>query len=201
MLTNRCLWCNQCIYQNKNIIDVFFDDDGLCTQCRSLLKPQWIKFKIDKYDALAIYEYDHEFASMIFQFKQMYDAPLYRIFLPKNKLRLYTYINKRDVLLVPSDIDTLKDRGFYPLRLMVNQLHCIKKEPFIKYSKQQKKTTLSQRKQVKIGLKDNVKLNKRVVLVDDVCASKSTLLACIKQLESIGITDIKILVFAYERPR
>lgn len=201
MLTNRCLWCNQCVYQNKNIIDVFFDNDGLCRQCRMLLKPQWIKFKVDKYEALAIYEYNQEFASMIFQFKQMYDASLYRIFLPKNKLRLYKYINTRDLLLVPSDIDTLKERGFYPLRLMAKQLHCIKKEPFIKYSKQQKKTSLSQRQQVKIGLKDDVKLNKRVVLIDDVCASKSTLFACIKQLETIGITDIKILVFAYERAR
>lgn len=199
MQTNRCLWCNECIYQNRNLLDIFFSNDRLCTQCRSLLKPGYIHFNQHGVKGLAIYEYDATLAEMFFQFKQGLDIDLANVFLPLELRKIQRYIGFRQCIIAPSSKASFLKRHFTPLKLLLEPLHRPIISPFIKLSGEQKGLGLSKRQDVLITLKEDIKLRDHLCLIDDVFATGSTIKACLTALNNAGYTDIKVLIIALDK--
>lgn len=201
MPTNRCLWCNECIYQNRNISDIFFSNDCLCTKCRSLLKPQYIHFNQHGVKGLAIYEYDATLAEMFFQFKQGLDIDLASVFLPLELSKIQRYIGLRQCIIAPSSKASFLKRHFIPLNLILKPLHRPIISPFIKLSDEQKGLALSKRQEVSIALKQELKLRDHLCLIDDVFATGSTIKACLTALNNAGYNDINVLIIALDKER
>lgn len=197
MQTTHCQWCDQSIYLGQNPYQIFFSHDVLCPKCRSLLKPVYASFQLEGCSGLTIYEYDQTIQDMLYQYKTMQDITLAPAFLPVSLLKLKLYIARRPLLMAPSSLNVMKERGFHTLDRMVKPLHPQILHPFYRLDQsQQKQRTYIQRQSIEIHIKPFQTISKKVILFDDVCITGSTLIACIHALKTIGITDIRILVLA-----
>lgn len=201
MRTNHCLWCNESVYQNRTNLDIFFSNDLLCAKCRQLIQPQYIHFNQNGVKGLAIYSYDATLAEMFFQFKQGLDIDLASVFLPNDLSRIQRYIGLRQCIIAPSSDASFQKRHFIPLKLICNALHRKIESPFIKFSDEQKSLSVSKRKDIQIGLKDSIRLRKKLCLIDDVFVSGSTIKACLNALTDAGYSDIKVLIIALDKDR
>lgn len=198
MLTNRCQWCQSNIYFGRNLIDTLFLKDSLCIECRNKLNVINSKFSINNHKGIAIYEYNEFLADTLFQYKNMYDIHLSSIYLYKQIVNIKRFIGiNRQVLLVPSSRKQYELRRFNHLQHVFSCLNTKLYSPFIKLDdRQQKYLSSKERKNINIVLKENFKFNKKVVLVDDVMTTGSTINKCIELLENVGIKDIKIVILA-----
>lgn len=172
----------------------------ICNDCLNNLKPKFIKFKVNKYSAYSIYEYDEQIKSLLYQFKGCFDIELSPIFLYrfKNILKLMFY----QYLIVPIPSDKIADERrefnhviemFKCLNLPI--LKIIEKIDSYKQSDQLKEDRNNIIKHLKLSHIEKIR-NKRILLVDDVFTTGNTISAATRLLEEGSPKDIKILVMA-----
>jgi len=172
----------------------------VCSSCLKKLNQQFKIFKFYDYDALAIYNYDGLIKEKIFEFKGCGDYELNNIFIApfKNELRI---LYKNYVIVpAPSFKDNNEKRGYNHVIEMFSFLKLEIVDCLIKTKDvYQHLSNFKEREKVKniIELQTNYNFeNKKILLVDDILTTGSTLKACIDLLIKKRPKNIKILVVA-----
>lgn len=158
------------------------------------------KWKIGKVNCLSIYPYAGKIRNLIYQFKGCGDIELAKTFIPY--LEPFLKIRFRGYCIVPAPSSKSRDeiRGFNQVeeiakRLGMPILNCLEKEG------DSKQSSLNKEERKKVGkfihLKKGWRIKgKKVLLMDDVYTTGSTIKACIKRLEGGGAKKIEVLAIA-----
>lgn len=184
MKYQRCLYCEKNI-DRYSLYHLFVEEDHLCLDCRNKLKIKRKKFNIEDMKCESFYKYDSLFKSLLIQYKECFDEALANCFLYKIdiyiKLKYFNY----QILYVPSSISKLNERGFNHLELIFNSLG-LKKVEGIKMKedlKQEGKSLLERKKMIDNYIYEGPYI-KRLLIVDDVCTSGSSLLGIYKAMKN-----------------
>lgn len=184
----RCLYCFEDIYQGTSLPAYFQKKDIICGCCRSKMPlfKHWIR--VEDLAVYGLYYYDEFMEGMLFQFKECRDIALKNVFLRPYIKEIFDTFHGYTLILMPSSDTKNKERGFYALEEMFEEVNLPKLEIFQK-NRTYKQTKQSYEKRKDISkvmiLKENVELpNTPVLLVDDVCTSGSTLLSAYHLLKN-----------------
>lgn len=172
----------------------------LCEDCFSKLKAEFINFKIGQTKGTSIYEYTDTLKELIYKYKGCSDYELKDVFLYRylNYLRL-KYRGYHIVYIPSYHIDDEK-RGFNHVKeifksLKLKELDALKKISAHKQSSQSSKNRRMINNVIQID--ENVLLKgKKILLVDDIMTTGSTLLTSIELLKKQGAKKIEVLVIA-----
>lgn len=196
----KCLLCDKEVSNGGSLINLIFDEDVICYKCRKDLSYRPIKLKIKEKEVYSLHLYDEHLSSLILQYKESYDEALYIVFLYPYVSKLKKRYRGYTVVLAPSSIENLNRRGFNHLQkifeiLGLPILDCLYKD----LNLNQNNLSFSDREKIinHILVKD-IKLPEKVLLVDDVLTSGSTIIGCLKALEN-KTSDIKVLTIAYNK--
>ena len=198
-ITRVCKLCFKDIKEN-NLTYLINPNFSLCSSCYERLRPKFTSFMIGKYKGIAIYEYDEDIRAMLYQLKGCYDYELRHIFLERyvieNRLIYHNYY----VIPIPSYIKDDETRGFNHVEeifssLKLKVLKIIEKTDHFKQADHNKEQRAEISKHLKIiGNPDLT--NKKVLLVDDVYSTGSTMKAAISLVEKLHPKKIRILVMS-----
>ena len=180
----KCLYCDK-EYYKENIRSILLEKDKLCPKCRSELKINKRKIKINDLEVRTYFEYDSLFKSILLQYKECYDEALAEIFLYdlKNYLRIRYY--DYHIMYVPSSIEKLNQRGFNHLELIFKSLNLpeAKGLKMIKQLSQHNKNIKERNKMIENYIYEG-KRYKKVLLVDDVLTTGSSIYGSYKAIEN-----------------
>ena len=194
-----CKLCFKNIKDNS-LIGFINTSLSLCPQCYRRLSPKFKRFYVFKYHALALYDYDQDIKALLYQLKGCFDYELGSSFLDRYlnemRLRYHDYF----VIPIPSYKEDDDKREFNHVQeifkgLKLPLLTILQKTDHYK----QATNNREQRKQIgKYMILDSTKSlkGKKVLLVDDVFTTGSTMKAAIKLVEQLKPKDIKILVMS-----
>ena len=182
---DRCLLCDNAISNKANMYELVFIDDVICFKCRNLWIKNKKKYFIEGIKVDSSYLYEENFSRALLQYKECFDEALYKIFLFRYlnyfKVKYFNY----SIIPMPSNKKSLEERGFNHLTKIfedtnMNIVNCLYKKDNTK----QLGLHYDQRLQISesIGIID-MRLPSKVVLVDDVCTTGSTLKAAIKLIK------------------
>ena len=193
-----CKICFKPIEQNS-FHSLFFKHPTICHDCLLNFAPVLNTFWVDDVECFHLYFYNEKVQEILYQFKGCYDYELYTVFLEY----YYSYLNIKfkgyTVIPAPSSEKSDKERGFNHVEEMFKSLH-LKFEKCIHKTKQRKQADLTTKDRQKIGeylLIDNIDLSrKKVLLVDDVFTTGSTIKSMIKLVRQKGAKKIKVLLMS-----
>ena len=173
---------------------------SLCKQCYKKLIPKFINFKANGYKALSIYQYDEGVKSLLYQLKGCFDIELASIFLERycNYYRLMF----QGYFIVPIPSFQLDDE-MREFNHFIEICSCLKLpiEKAIVKTEHFKQADHNRNERKEIGkyleLVEGVNLTgKKVLVVDDVYTTGSTMKAAIRLIEKLHPKDIKIMVMS-----
>ena len=199
--------CKICFkeYRDFTLLSLLRNDISYCRTCLNEIRAKFIKFKVKGYKALAIYEYDSKIQSLLYQFKGCFDVELRDVFIGRfvNELRLRYF----DYALVPipSYYKDDEKREFNHVEEMFKTL----KLPMLKIlvkTKNVKQATSQhyKRKQMKkyLDLCETPNLsNKKILIVDDVYTTGSTMKSAIDLIRTLKPKTIEVLVMSKTKIR
>lgn len=187
----RCLICHQRI--EDTLYWLVYPDEKLCLKCRTKWRKTKRKQWIQGLSIYSSYRYEDGFKDALWQYKELGDEALYPIFLSREKAFLRRLCFGRTLVGMPSTEEKINKRGFHHLEKMFSVLDRPLIFPFEKnQEKEQKHQTLQERQKIKLIRHKEIHIPRKIVLVDDLITTGSTLKAAIKQLSSE--IDYKIYV-------
>lgn len=194
----KCLWCMNELIHDESLSRYLLSEDCLCDTCRSQFQVKPIVITIDNVRVYSHYVYDDFFKQVILQYKEAYDEALCRVFdyqleYIKKMCKGYT------IVLAPSSLSRLQARGFHHVKKMVEGF----KLPVLDVLYKKKDITLDTnsyqdrlRMQENIGVTKDMKCIDKIVIVDDILTSGSTIKGCKKALSKFS-KNIIVFTFAY----
>ena len=193
----RCLYCDKAI-DRISFKSLFIKEDGLCTDCRGKLVLKRRIIKVQEMEVETFYDYDGMFRSLLLQYKECLDEALKDVFL----YEIADYINLRymgyRICFIPSSRKKLEFRGFEHLKMMFEEVKLKQLEGLkMKDELCQEGMDLNESMKMLDNFVYEGKQEKRVLLVDDVLTSGSTLLGAYRTLKMCTKT-IKVLSVAYK---
>lgn len=198
-MNNVCKICFKDI-KDQSLFSLINKKNLLCEDCFSKLKAQFRRFSIMNVNGTAIYDYDEIIKELIYKFKGCYDYELKDIFLYRYLRYLRFSYRGFDIVSVPSyHIDDEK-RGFNHVQAIFESLK-LPKLKIISKIKPHKQSDLSSkgRKDITsvLAIDENINLKgKKILLVDDIFTTGSTLFSCIELLKKKNPKRIEMLVVA-----
>lgn len=168
---------------DKRDIDVFlFNEKIVCDDCKKQIKIHDKTYLIDGIEWYVLYEYNEYLERLFFQYKEQRDVVLKDLFLNDVKLSFSKYC----VCALCSSEEKRFFRGFEPIIDIFSGHNVCVYSPFYK-KENVKQSSLSGRDREKIGevlaLKSLYPLpKKKIMVVDDVCTTGSTLRTAIALL-------------------
>lgn len=199
MQTNHCVKCFNKIETNS-LRFLLGNYQILCKNCLNERKPKFEKSKICGYELCSIYEYDDIFRSTLFQIKGCGDIALARSILNPYEKEISLWFKGYVLVPAPSYIDDDEARRFNHVEEIFRSLNLEIQKIFVK-KKRIKQSDLSSKERSKVINNLEVKngysiSNKKLLIVDDVMTTGSTVKAMIKLLEAYKPKKIKVLVCA-----
>ena len=198
-MDNVCKICFKDI-QNYSLFSITNRKNILCENCFGKMNAKFIAFNIGSVKGIAIYEYDETIKELIYKYKGCYDYELKDIFL--YRYLTYLRIKYHGYIVVPAPSYYLDDekRGFNHV-IEIYKASGLKMEPVIHKIKSHKQSenNSKKRKSIKsiLSIDEKCELKgKKILLVDDIMTTGSTLLSCIELLRSKIPKKIEILVIA-----
>ena len=196
-MSEFCLICDK-KREEDTLLRLLFSDDPICGACRSQWQKHEQREEIDGIPLEALWQYNDSFSSCLLQFKELHDEALKDVFLYPFIHHLRHKYHSYTLLLMPSSKEKREERGFSHLKEMFECLQLPMLEPFIKESSQvQKALGRKGRMEMEHSILRNkeIKLPKKILLVDDVCTTGSTLRGALHTLNRKDHT-IRILTAA-----
>ena len=177
----------------------------VCSACQKEMEPKFIRFKVDGYKATSIYDYNPFIKKLIYQYKGCYDYELNKVFIEafarEIKLRYFGYT----LIPIPSFKKEDEERGFnHVIEIFKNvrlpMLEIIEKT---EKHKQATSTVNSRHKVYKVlALNSDIDLSKkRILMVDDIYTTGSTMKSAINLVEKLNPKRIEVLVIAKTKPK
>ena len=195
-------YCKICFHKitDFSLFNLVHKHNLLCEECFGKMKPKFISFSIGSIKGLAVYEYDNEIKDLLYKYKGCSDYELKDVFL--YRYLSYLKLKFKGYYVVPAPSYYLDDerRGFNHVveifkSLNLPMLLVLKKKNGHKQSDQ----SFKNRRMIYdvIDIDEYVILKgKKILLVDDVMTTGSTLLTAIELLKKKGAKEIKMLVIA-----
>lgn len=191
----KCLYCDREIV-TESFYSLLFERDMLCSHCRRELGLRQRYFMLDGVKCEYFYSYNSLFKQLLLQYKECYDEALKDVFLYgiKEKLMIKYYGYK--ILYVPSSKEKLEQRGFNHLEQIFSVLN-LEEVRGLKMKKelcQQNKDLTSRSLMIDNYVYEGKECDK-LLIVDDVCTSGSTLKGVFKAVKPYA-KEIRALVLA-----
>lgn len=189
----KCIYCEK-EYHKENLYSLFIKHDLLCPSCRKELKIKKRKVLINDIKVNTYFDYEGIYKSLLLQFKECYDEALSEVFLYKLEEYLRIRYFNYHIMYVPSSEIKLKQRGFNHLELMFKSLG-LKEAKGLKQinNLSQENKNYSQRESMINNYIYEGKHYKKVLLVDDVLTTGSSIYGAYKAIEK-HIESIDCLV-------
>ena len=201
-------FCNKCLYKisprNNNYITCkvcgkFIKDQVICSACRKSKPPFMLARAVGIYEQL-IKEILQKFK---YQGVRSLAGPMGRL-MALESLKHKEFIECSFITYVPLSIKRLKERRYNQSQLLAYELSkylkipakellekTIDTEPMAKLTKEERLKNLAHA----FRIKEQVKVQ-RVILVDDVYTTGSTVSLCCRELLEGGIKEVYVLTFA-----
>lgn len=200
-MPTRCLICQRKLHDHQTLLQLILEDE-VCLTCRRSLKMKRKVIKMNQLKITAFYEYDDFFSDLLIQYKECMDEALKELFLFEVKDWIRCHYFNCIFVCAPSTASALKKRGFHHVKQMFEQcgipiVDCFEK----KGEFTQKTSSMKERKEISDVLilnQEKIPKGKRVVLIDDVATTGSTLLAMQKLL---GTEQVKEALCAAIHPK
>lgn len=195
----QCLICHQNLLESISLIHLM-KPIPICFQCMKefCIIKQDIHFY--HYPLRILYFYNNFFQSLLFQYKGQYDYALKDAFLCLFHDELKNQYQDYIIVVAPSSHEDNLKRGFAPMETIA---HTISSQVFNGlYKKEKYKQSdlrYEERKKVKdkIGIKNgSILKGKKVLIMDDVITSGSTLFACLSLVAMFEPKCIELLVLS-----
>lgn len=198
----NCLIC----FKKVNITDfcrLFNGKIPICQACQTEMEPKFIKFRVDNHKAISLYDYNPFIRKLIYQYKGCYDYELHQVFLDRYAKEIKLRYFDRVIIPIPSYQNEDEQRGFNHVvetfkSIGLNMLNILEKTEKHK----QAISSFKQRKEVYkyLELKSYPDLSrKKVLIVDDVYTTGSTMKSAIHLIEKLNPKKIDVLVVAKTR--
>lgn len=175
-----CLLCHKELDYKQNFFQYFQESEALCGRCKEQLKFLNVKTKLEDMPLHILYEYNDFLESMLFQYKEGRDIALANVFFQPFLTKLSSKFRHHVIVLMPSSKEKMLERGFLPVREMLKNCPLAIWEPFYKVNNTKQSMQSFENRQFisqVIKRKENETLpGRKLLLVDDVCTSGSTLL-------------------------
>lgn len=176
-----------------------FRDVTICHDCFIKLAPVIQTFKFCGVECLHIYFYNEKIQELLYQFKGCKDYELKTIFLEYYKHYLNLKFKGYTIIPAPSFSKNDEERGFNHVEEIFKSLN-LKILKIVHKIKQVKQADLTSEERAKIGealVIDNVNLSrKKILIVDDVFTTGSTVKSMINLVRKNGAKKIKVLLMS-----
>jgi len=196
--------CKICFEEIKESgVNSYRKDLCICQKCFNKFEPKFYRFKIGKINVLSIYEYDDQIKEKLFLLKGCFDIEIAPIFLNRFLPELKRMYKDYYVVPFPSTFEDDERRGFNHVEeifkgIGIKQVKALRKKTNFKQSS----LNLQERKQIinKIEGKDLLALSHRkILLVDDVMTTGSSIRAGIEIIASCQPKEISVLILSKKR--
>ena len=198
-------YCKICFKEIRidNFARLFDGDICICGKCQADFEPRFINFKVNGYKGLALYEYSAYIKNQVYLFKGCFDYELKDTFINLYFKELKVRYSGYKIIPIPSYKDDDDKRGFNHV-VEVFKTMGLEMFPIIEKTAHFKQAEHKAKKRNEISkylvLKDRIDLRKtKVLLVDDIYTTGSTMKAAINLVEKLDPKDIKVLVLAKTR--
>ena len=164
------------------------------------MNPKFIRFKVDTYSAIALYEYNAFVKKLIYLYKGCFDYELKDIFLNLYYRDFTKRFANYIVIPIPSHKEDDQTRGFNHViesfqSLGLKIIPALEKTAHHKQAKTNAKNRKDVRKYLRLADCQSIN-NRKLLIVDDIYTTGSTMKSAINILEKQNPKDIKILVLA-----
>ena len=198
-MNNYCKICFKKI-SDFSLYNIVNKHNILCEDCFSKLNAKFLPFKIGNVKGIAIYEYTDYLKQLIYKFKGCSDYELKDVFLYRYLTFLKLKYHGFYIVYIPSYYIDDERRGFNHVKaifesLKLKELAILSKKKPHKQSDQSYKNRRTIHDVIKIDEKISLK-DKKILLVDDIVTTGSTLLTSVDLLKKQGAKKIEILVIA-----
>jgi len=196
--TGECLVCFKPIVEGLDLLELIFKNDVLCGHCRKKLIRVDRKFDVEGLNVHTIYQYNDTLEKWMYQIKESKDETLGKCFLYGLSRKIEKAYRGYILVMVPSSIEKTQERGFHAVSKMFESVKLEKRNCFRKDNIKQSKLKRTERQHIldSIHLIDSsIKDNQKILLVDDVCTTGSSLKACYQLLKT-DKNKVDILVIA-----
>lgn len=197
--TKVCKLCFNNI-KTSSLINFIKPNLSLCSYCYKKLVPVFYEFKVEGCKVESLYLYNNDIKGLLYQLKGCYDIELAPIFFDRYlfeyRLKYYDFV----LVPAPSYIEDDKKREFNHVEEIYKPL----KLPFekiivkTKQHKQSEQTRESRKEIVKVLKVINGERirGKKVLIVDDVFTTGSTVRSIIKLIKPFKPKQIRVLVMS-----
>lgn len=196
--TGECLVCFKPIVEGLDLFELLFTNDILCGHCRKKLIKLDRIYDVEGLKIHTIYQYNDVIEKWMYQIKESKDETLGKCFLYGLSKKIEKAYRGYVLVMVPSSIEKTQERGFHAVSKIFASVDLDKRNCFIKDNIKQSKLNRIERQHVynAIHLIDSsIKECKKILLVDDVCTTGSSLKACVELLKT-DENQVDILVIA-----
>ena len=176
--------CPSCFKKGMSII---------CQDCQF-----WCKKGV-KVDHVALYSYNQAMKEYFSRYKFMGDYCLRKIFQQEIKANLKSFLKKGYILVpVPLSEERLEERGFNQVKGLLEGIpykNIFEKREIEKQSSRTREERLSQDNS--FSLKKGIELPSKIIIIDDIYTTGSTLYQMVKLLDGLDVKEI--LTFSLAR--
>ncbi len=193
----NCLYCDRPI-RSYTLRSILWKEDELCPECRKRLKVSRKIIDTGEFKVETFFEYDGIFRDLLLQFKECHDEALKDVFLYDLKEYIEIRYHSYCLMFIPSSQKKREERGFSHLEEMFRTVQ-LKRASGLEMKKemsQEGKNSAERRKMIG-NFAYNGPFIKRILLVDDVLTTGSTLKGAFRCLKSHAF-DVKVLTLAYK---
>ena len=197
-----CLICYKSFSENISLSNIFSFNNIICNNCIKKLKVINKKEVVNGVLVWFLYEYNSFMKTLLYQYKGCYDIVLKDVFLYAFKNKISKKYKNYTIVFPPSNEEDDKKRGFVHIEKMIECLKIKHLNLFYKVRPyKQSDHKYNKRYMIKDIIKAyDIKVNKneKILIIDDIFTSGSTLKTIIDLLIKKGIKkeNIKAIIIS-----